>query len=532
MINLEREKMKSNKLLFAGLFSLVGCTEINANHCAASINKCPESMICSDLTGRCEAPSAALAVTAVSPSLLPSGTDTQSKIVTVSGSGFKTAGIKSVRIAGQDLVATVVTDSELTFDTTPLLSIKSCGPMDLAVVDANNNVNKAPAEIFGRKYRKWTYNSDYASAGLNKSNINNFSVRKFDENPFEYAYADAGGVSVVAMGRLEPIFPADSANAYKKIFRSSLSNTPPSSSFPVYISNKADGVIGSKDPNGVTLTSAPSCVSNYGLVDYGAYDLNLNPKLVMICQKTTQTPSENYLSFRALSSNGNGLTESGSSNSGPVPFIAHSISFPPNAPGLGALIVQTRTTSLFSLKTLARFDAGAPKIVYTAGHPITGAAPSVFSVIMSSSPQRLIRHYVASNVNDTVSIQIIDGAATATDEGMDGPNAVLQNIVPASFAGKNLDPTVIDLVDINCDQYPDIILKLDNMVVAYLAISDKQWDWASGPKILYRNDGQRSNVKKHELWIPSYGDTSNQPGTTAVLGVLNVDGSLRFYQQE
>lgn len=524
--------MKANKLLLAGLFSLVGCTEINANHCAASIIKCPESMPCSDLTGRCEAPAAALAVTSVSPSLLPSGTDTQSKIVTVSGSGFKTAGIKSVRIAGQDLVATVVTDSELTFDATPLLSIKSCGPMDLAIIDASNNVNKAPAEIFGRKYRKWTYNSDYASAGLNKNNISNFSVRKFDESPFEYAYVDVGGVSVVAMGKIEPIFPAAPANAYKRIFRSSLSDTPPSPSFPVYISNKADGVIGSKGPNGVTLTSAPPCVPNYALVDYGAYDLNLNPKLVMICQKTTLAPGENYLSFRALSSNGNGLTENGSNNFGPVPFIAHSISFPPNTPGLGALIVQTRTTSLFSLKTLARFDAGAPKIVYTAGHPITGTAPSVFSVIMSSSPQRLIRHYVASNVSDTVSIQIIDGAATATDEGIDGPSAVLQTVVPASFSGKNLDPTVIELADINCDEYPDIILKLDNMVIAYLAISEKQWDWASEPKILYRNDGQGSNIKKHELWIPNYVDTANQPRATAVLGVLNVDGSLRFYQQE
>jgi len=525
--------MKAKKLLLAGLFSLVSCTEINANHCVASGNSCSGNLICSDLTGRCEAPSAALAVTAVSPSLLPSGADTQSKIVTVSGSGFKTAGIKSVRIAGQDLVATVVTDSELTFDTTPLLSLKSCGPMDLAVVDANNNVNKAPAEIFGRKYRKWTYNSDYASAGLNKNNIGNFSVRKFDENPFEYAYADAGGVSVVAMGKSEMVFPAAPANAYKRIFRSSLSETPPSPSFPVYVANKTDGIIGISGPKGVPLFDGNACDANYSLIDYGAYDLNLNPKLVVLCQKTIQIPTDNYVFFRALSSTGKGLTISGSRSSEKVGFIAHSMSFPLNSTGLGSLIVNTGTPNSFLLKTIARFDTmSGTKIVYTAGHPITGTAPSVFSMIMSSSPQRLIRHYVASNVGDTVSIQIIDGAATATDEGIDGPSAELQNIVPASFAGKNLDPTVIELTDINCDQYPDIILKLDNMVVAYLAINEKQWDWASGPKILYRNDGQRSNVKKHELWIPNYVDTSNQPGATAVLGVLNVDGSLRFYQQE
>jgi hypothetical protein len=210
-------------------------------------------------------------------------------------------------------------------------------------------------------------------------------------------------------------------------------------------------------------------------------------------------------------------------------FIMHSMSFPSNSEGLGALIVRTGTTSAFALKTIANF---AGKISFSAGQPIAGISPSVYSVAKSTAQSKLIRHYVASNVSDTVAIQIFDGSASATNEGVDGASSVLQRIVPASFSGKNSDMPVIELLDINCDQYPDIILKLDNLVVAYLAINENQWDWSAGPKILYRNDSQSSNIKKHELWIPSYIDVANQPGPTAALGVLNADGNFRLYRQE
>lgn len=524
--------MKASKLLFAGLFSLVGCTELNANHCAASISKCPESMICSDLTGRCEAPAAALAVTAVSPSLLPSGTDNQSKIVTVSGSGFKTAGIKSVRIDGQDVSATVISDSELMFDSSLLAPMEKCGPMDVAVVGVNGGITKAPAESFGRKYHKWTYSNSYAPVDFSKKTITDFSVRKFDGNPFDFSYTDADGVSVVAIGAPIRIFQATGfSNAYKKVFRSSLSKAAPSESFPVYISNASSLIISIKALNGNLLSNGVACDKDYTLVDFSAFGPSVNPNMLIACHKANvMDATKKDILFRALTSTGTGLTEKNYLPLSSQLFSLYSMSFPSNSDGLGALIVQSMSApNRFALQTITDFDG---QISNSPGVAISGTAPSVFSVMMSTASSNVIRHYVASNVNDTVAIEMIDGKRDLGVSVMDGPNELLQILTPAMFSGKNLEAPNVELIDINCDGFPDFVIKLDNVIVSYLATGAGGWDWSSAPKILYRNDGQTANIKKHELWVPNYVDIANQRGPTAVLGVLNADGNFRLYRQE
>lgn len=524
--------MKAIKLLFVGLLSLLSCTENNEHHCTIDISKCSgRNMICNDATGQCEAPLPPLAVISASPSLLPSINDTQSKVVTINGRGFKSAGIKSVRIDGQELAATIISDSELTVDVTRLLSIQKCGPLDVEIVDANNKITKAPAEIFGRKYHQWTYSNNNTPAELVQKTLSDFSVKKFDGNPIEISYTDVNGVSVFAIGvSLNILKASGAAGSYRKIFRSSFTDTDVAGSFPVYITNESDSLIKTFSFSVANLFGASACDPGYSLVDYALFKSALNPEMLIACQSTaSQSPIKNYVTFRALYSNAKGLSQKGSLNPPMQSFIMHSMSFPSNSEGLGALIVRTGTTSEFALKTIADFGGA---ISFSAGQPIVGIAPSVYSVAKSTAQSKLIRHYVASNVNDTVAIQTFDGSASATNEGVDGASSVLQSILPASFSGINSDMPVIELIDINCDQRSDIILKLDNLIVAYLAISESQWDWSAGPKILYRNDGQSSNIKKHELWIPSYIDAANQPGPTAALGVLNADGNFRLYRQE
>lgn len=549
--------MKTNKLLFSGLLLLVSCTEINANHCAADVSKCAkESMVCNDVTGQCEAPPtspptsppppvatpAALSVTDISPPVLPVAVSTTTDF-TVTGTGFLDNKITGLAIENKLVNVLSVDNSSVKFRFKNIsdANFSKCGPLSIVLIDSSGKNIPAAEELFGRGFHKWKYQAAYPGH-TPKNLIRNFSINTGFVDGLEYVYDDkkeakvynSNAAKTIIISSTDPVAAGD----YRNIVFSNPTLLQNAAGERFAVHNRGENLVQNKiilQPGNPLEATTPACAGmSFVLTDYKTTLSTTGPNqgsyVVALCAKPGGMPNTANIQVRTLGYLN--LEQQATYYGDDVDYLGVALSYP-QAPSLcgGLLVKAIGTLGLpmppdgFGIMTVCRpnnnFDV-SEKL------PITGTNPAVFSVKKADDPAAVsVLHYVATRVGGQIRVQVIEATRANTAKPVQNSKATVAMDVtwPISAVEKVLN---IEVYDLNCDDFPDLIIRAGQRIVAYLGTGDMTWD-TNNPKELFSIPADQSTqITKNELLPPNF-KTANK---LSVMGILDSLYGLQMYQQE
>ena len=543
--------MSFNKSAILSLILLTGCLVENANHCAINTTVCATGQTCNTNTGRCETGTTpvpepepvSFSITGVSPAAIPPKFDYKNGTATITTIGKPKSKIVKVKVDQQAPIdITMQTDtpsgSQLVFPLTTLDALTKCGPLDISVVDEAGVEYPAPAELFGRFYQHWLYSKMQWDS---KINVKDFEMNPSAVEPFDYIFADASGPKhVLTVGNARDFYgPFSNDLRDFDTVKYSVFNGGKAAVSVAFFTGAAQLITQLIGDVGSKMTFEPCDVSRvYSYSGFTVFSEGVNRYVQAVCEKPI-----NSAKGRSLYLNTVGIASViGSQRSYPHDFLDsgfYAISYPSTPGTIGALVPQKLLPlSGYSILTVDNPNREAD---YSNEMAITGVLPGIFSLGPTvAAPNGEVLHFVASTnlLSRFIDIQLFkglrvsDGAGGTTIKQMGG---LVKAVDPVAFGEDRTLPTIssapigIEVRDINCDKYYDIILRTNKVVVAYLGNSPSTWNW-DAPKVLFKATGNdpSSGIRKQALWVPAY----QNPDDRGVLGVLERNNTLQMYQQE
>lgn len=541
--------MSFNKSAILGLILTSGCFVENANHCVINATICSSGQICNKDTGRCETGTTpvpqpvSFSITGISPAVIPPKFDYKNGTATITTTGTPKSKIVKVKVDQQAPIDIIMQNdtpsgSQLVFPLTTLDALTKCGPLDISVVDEAGVEYPAPPELFGRFYRHWLYSQ---ARGGSRSKVKDFDINPSASEPFDFMYSDADGPKLVDTG--------DGLHGFYKPYvtdmrdfatvKYSVLNGGKSA---VSTATKSNAVVGMRqvvDDSGSFAEFEPCDLGRvYSYAGFTVFSEGVNRYVQAVCEKPI-----NSAKGRSIYLNTVGIAGViGSQRSYPRDYMDsgfYAISYPSTPGTIGALIAQKiPALSGYSIVTV---DHPNRELDYSNEMAITGVLPAVFSLgLPMPGATGEVLHFVASvNLSSGfIDIQLFkgfrftDGAGSVAVKQTGG---LLKTVDPAAFGEDRNIPTMdsvpigIEVRNINCDKYNDIILRTNKFVVAYLGNGPSTFNW-DAPKVLFKitaNDAS-AGVKKQALWVPTY----QNPDDRGILGVLERNNTLQMYQQE
>lgn len=506
-------------LLSAVLMS--SCLIDNPLHCISPDKACDEekNMYCSMDSGRCEV--VPLTIKNIEPTIVRQS-DTS---VSIKGTGFyEINSISANGISVLDAVKTM-TRTQVDLDLPSILarilanatSPAKCGPI-IVEMSRKDGMKVAVNELVGRGFSRWIYQSAAQPA---ITNVADFSFGSFDKKVFDYIYFDkAQNVSALVSGTRQDtqVLSADILSS-KLTFLNSNLVLKGKKIFTLH--NRSILSIGTLPGLDSEKNSAEICGSNLALLDQKPVGNTLIGNLFLSCINGTGL-ALGIKSFDLVK-----RSTVGSLGSYQLSKVVRSTSFAPSDSDCGVALVSAGDAFAPTGIVALCKNSATESLQET---PLMGTNESVASVNSRNAGtfSTVTRHYVLNNNNGILQMQVFDAQKLLSK------SSIVPFIVsPIDFNPKDIGSfsgsgAKIEINDLNCDEIPDVIIKTDRRIVAYLGISDTTWE--STPKVLFEmpSTAPGITINKAALWIPDY----SMPQALGVLGILDSTGNLALYQQQ
>lgn len=520
--------MRNLVFTLTAILTAGGCTQVkNPLHCTYTDAFCADndaSTFCNIYSGRCVLP---LEIRNITPAI----PDKNSTSAIIEGNGFqdvtsikssntevlKFANVKSLTEIEMDIIGLRAAPEGATF-----LGTK-CGPVPVTIT-RKDEISTTASELIGKSFSRWMYQKPMASA----SSVFEFSFGTFAKK-FDGIYYDNKQVISLSNSSLR----MNSANSNeimqsKMVFTNVGTDAQPKQAFALQVNSVLSlGILG-----GVLEPRDASALCGPGrqLFDYSPIAGTGNKQLLLSCLGSIASYS--ILSVKQLDF----VTRMLGSQVWNYKFSksVRAVSFAPKEADCGVALLQpadpAAPSSIVPICKNDVIDTNAEAPVDVA---LMGIAQSVASDNSrdATTTTSVTRHYVLSKSNESLVMEVFD--VSRPQGGLTPP--LVSRVLPApivfnskgigSFLGSGAK---IEVNDLNCDNFPDVIVKTDTRVIAYLGIDAASWE--STPKVLFEMPSTAPGVtiKKAALWIPDY----SGPPALGVLGILDSTGNLSLYQQQ
>lgn len=513
---------------------LLGCSQLNPNHCSSSSTFCANNgaaNYCNDKSGICVLP---LGIESVVPAILTA----DSKVATINGKGFQE--IVSIKSKDTEVLkfANVKSMTQIEMDLgllrsapegAPVFAAK-CGPVPFTIT-RKDEVSATASELTGGSFNHWKYQKPYSTAALVASNIAHiadFAFANFDKTTFDGVYySDNLEVGALSNPQLKPLTVVAPQSLDSKVgLINSVVEASPKKIFTLHNSALLTvGFLSNQSSMKTDVSLSALCDADRRLVDQKPLNSAVAKRLILACAGVTNPLLLNVKQFDLLTKMSS-LSLSNSQFTKPVRAVAYA----PNDSDCGVALLAT--SEGVAPNTIAPFCtnsnlATAPEKPIEI--PLAGLMESVASANARDSSTGTSRHYVLSKNGESLVMEVFD--ALRMSGGM--PGLVQAPVTPIVFnaidtGSFSVFGAKIEVTDLNCDNIPDVIVKTDSRVIAYLAIDAARWE--TKPKVLFEMPSTAPGVtiKKAALWIPDYGS----PQVVGVLGILDSTGNLSLYQQQ
>jgi hypothetical protein len=509
-------------LLSALLFA--SCSRQNTDHCKYSDMKCSDStMICIYETGYCGSVEP-LVITKIDPSVPDPSNPTT---VTVTGTGF--VSIDNLTIDGTEITDfQVVNTNTLKFDSRKIPAKSKCGPYALTI-NRNATAPVTAEEKIGRRFANWKYQMPYSlSASANLTGVVDFAFSNFDKVAFDgIYYTNKRVVGALYNGPLKPLTAGAMHSLDSKIgLINSGVDASPKKIFTLH--NNAlltVGFLSDTTSMATDVVLATLCDVDRRLIDQKPLNSSMAKRLILACAGVANPSFLNVRQFD-LSPRTPGSSLSNSQFTKPV----RAVSYAPNDSDCGIALLSAADgvpPNIMAPVCANSNTVNAPEkpIEIT----LASAMESVASVNARDGSTSTSRHYVLRKNGDSLVMEVVD--ASRMQGGV--PGLVPAPVTPIVFNSKDIGSFLgsgakIEVNDLNCDNFPDVIVKTDTRVIAYLGIDAASWE--ATPKVLFEMPSTAPGVtiKKAALWIPDY----SSPPALGVLGILDSNSNLSLYQQQ
>ncbi len=518
-------------LVFAltAILTAGGCTQVkNPLHCTYTDAFCADndaSTFCNIYSGRCVLP---LEIERVTPAI-PIPTSTTATII---GKGFQ--DIASIKVNDTEVLkfASIQPTAQIDIDLVGLrnapeaasLFTVKCGPVPITIT-RKDELSTTAYEMIGRSFSRWKYQKPMASA----SAVVDFSFELFANKKFDGIYYDNTYVTSLLNGSLKSkSINLNEILQSKIVFANIGTDAQPKQAFALQVNASLSlGILG-----GLAELRDASVLCGPGrqLLDYSPFTSANNKILSLSCLGSVASYS--MLSIKQLDFAIRIFTPSVSNYK--FAKSVRSVSFAPNDADCGvALLSPTDPAARSSLAPVCKnmmieTNAESPSEV-----TLMGVAQSVASVNSrdAATISNVTRHYILSKNNESLVMEVFD---VSRPQGGVTPPLISSSLpAPIEFNIKDTGPfsafgAKIEVNDLNCDKFQDIIVKTDSRVIAYLGINDTSWE--STPRVLFEmpSTAPGITINKAALWIPDY----SMPQALGVLGILDSTGNLALYQQQ